>query len=145
MIEFYVQGIPKGQPRPRAFARRMGAKFVARVYDAGTAECWKSEIAVAARQHLTEPLQGPLRVELTFYFPRPKSHFTKKGLRPEAPQWHTCKPDADNAAKAVLDCLTTLGMWGDDVQVCELVCRKQYAKSRGPGALVNIQTWSINS
>lgn len=45
-ITFFIHGDPKPQPRPRAFARRMGAKFVARVYDAGTAEGWKSQIAM---------------------------------------------------------------------------------------------------
>ena len=37
-IEFFVEGDPKPQPRPRAFARKIGNKFMARVYDAGTAE-----------------------------------------------------------------------------------------------------------
>ena len=51
-ITVRVYGEPKGQPRPRAFAKPIGGgKFSARVYDAGTAEGWKSQIAQAFRQH----------------------------------------------------------------------------------------------
>jgi len=44
-IHFFVSGDPKAQPRIRAFA----INGHARVYDPGTAEGWKSLIAVAAR------------------------------------------------------------------------------------------------
>lgn len=78
-ISFSVQGVPKGQPRPRAFA----FKGKARVFDPGTAEGWKSAIAEAARPHLPrEPLAGPVALEVAFSFPRPKKHFLKAGLRP---------------------------------------------------------------
>lgn len=131
-ITFFVPGVPKAQPRPRAFARKFGSKFSARVYDPGTAEGWKSAIAVAAKPFLpTEPLAGPLRVDVTFIFPRPKSHFRSTGeLKQTAPDWHTSRGDRDNLDKAVLDCLTQLGMWKDDGQVCSGTIRKHYALSR---------------
>jgi Holliday junction resolvase RusA-like endonuclease len=139
MIEFYAIGIPKGQPRPRAFARKMGNKFVARVFESGTAESWKSAVAAAAKEKLPmKPMEGPLHVQIIFYFPRPKAHFTKKGKRPDAPAWHTAKPDADNAAKAVMDALTILGAWEDDSQVCRLECKKFYNDSQFPGASISI-------
>lgn len=136
MISFRVSGIPKGQPRPRAFA----FKGKARVYDPGTAEGWKSAIAEAARPHLPEsPLLGPLRLRLDFAFPRPKSHFMKRGtLRTDAPSRFTSKPDADNCAKAVMDCLTTLRLWGDDAQVSLLIVGKFYESSSAPGAGVAV-------
>ena len=60
-ISFAVQGVPKGQPRPRAFA----FKGKARVFDPGTAEEWESRIAEAARPHLPrEPLAGPVALEV---------------------------------------------------------------------------------
>lgn len=96
----------------------MGDKFVARVYEAGTAEAWKSEIAAAARPHIPkEPIAGPIRMRLVFFFPRPKKHFTKKGLRADAPIYHTGKPDFDNSAKAVCDALKTLGFYKDDALI----------------------------
>jgi Holliday junction resolvase RusA-like endonuclease len=119
-ITFNVSGNPKGQPRARAFYK---PGLGVRMYDAGTAEGWKGLIAVAAREHLpVKPLEGPLEVSIMFLFERPKSHYrTGKHadeLRPDAPLWHTSKPDRDNLEKAVLDCLTTIGMWKDDCQVC---------------------------
>ena len=132
-ITFFVPGTPKAQPRPRAFARKFGAKFSARVYDPGTAEGWKSAIAVAARPFLpAEPLKGPLRVDITFYFPRPKYHFRSNGeLKPTAPEWHTGRPDRDNCEKSSADALTQLGMWEDDGQVCSGTIEKRYSFQSG--------------
>jgi len=126
-ISFFVAGIPVAQPRARA--RNMG-KF-ARVYNApGPIDDWKMIVRTEAQKAWTDyPNQwlGPLCVNLTFYFPRPKGHFNSKGeLKPSAPKWHTSKPDRDNSDKAVLDCLTNLGIWGDDKQVCDGWIRKVY-------------------
>jgi crossover junction endodeoxyribonuclease RusA len=135
-IQFTAFGDPKGQPRPRAFHRG----GMTRVYDPGTAEGWKGQIAVAARPHKPKtPIEGPINVLLFFIFPRPKSHSTKKGLRDSAPDFHTSKPDADNLAKAVLDCLTQLGFWKDDAQVCELQIHKRYGTNGACRITINIQ------
>lgn len=136
-ITFFVAGEPKGQPRPRAFARNFGGKWQARVYDAGTAEGWKGAIALAAKPFVPFiPLEGPVRLDVTFYFPRPKAHFTKKGLRPTAPAFHVSKPDRDNCEKALLDALKQLGMMRDDSQVCAGAVVKRYGAK--PGAEVII-------
>lgn len=123
-IQFHVDGEPKAQPRPRAFARKMGGKFVARVYDAGTAEGWKSAVAAAALPHRpARPLDGPLSLMLVYSMPRPKSHYRSgkrsHELKDGMTANHTQKPDLDNLTKAVLDALTQIGMWRDDSQVCE--------------------------
>lgn len=100
------------------------------MYDPGTAEGWKGQIAAAAMPHKpAAQLEGPLHVTLLFRFARPKSHWSKKGLKPTAPEYHTSKPDADNLAKAVLDCITQLGFWRDDAQVAALDVRKKYANA----------------
>lgn len=133
-ISFYVSGCPKPQARPRAFARKMGDKYVARVYDSGSAEFWKSAIAEAARQAGLAKFDGPVMLELFFSFQRPKSHFKKDGhLRESAPQFHIQRPDADNCAKACLDCLTTLGAWDDDDQVVRLTIDKGWAIGSSQG------------
>lgn len=125
-IQFRAYGDPKGQPRPRAFSRG----GMTRVYDPGTAEGWKSQIAVAALPHKPSArIEGPIHVTLRFFFQRPKGHAGKKGLKPNAPTYHTAKPDADNLAKAVLDCITQLGFWRDDSQVSALDVLKKYSDS----------------
>jgi Holliday junction resolvase RusA-like endonuclease len=142
-ITFVVAGVPKGQPRPRAFARRVaGGKFVARVFDSGTAEGWKSCVAQAAKPVApAAPIDGPVRVRMTFTFPRPKGHYVggnpARPLKPGAPKYHTGKPDNDNLQKAVLDALTQLGgFWHDDSQVAAVRSFKCYAAT--PGATIEI-------
>lgn len=124
LIRFFVEGEPKGQPRPRAFAFNGRA----RVFDPGTAENWKSCVAVAAKAAgLRSAITGaPVAVTLDFYFRRPKSHYGAKGLRSVAPQSHIGKPDVDNLAKAVLDALSHIGVWHDDSQVDSLTVMKRW-------------------
>lgn len=132
----WVRGEPKAQPRPRAFARGGHA----RVYDPGTAEGWKSAIAEEFRDHAGKLYEGPMRVTIALRFPRPKGHFGKKGVRPSAPAHHTKRPDADNCAKAILDCLSEksgIGLWKDDTQVVSLTVKKQWADPDA-GALISI-------
>jgi len=129
-IQFFAEGVPKGQPRPKAFSRGGHAA----VYDPGTAEGWKGQVAMAAKHKRPEgPLEGPLELILGFYFPRPKSHFrTGKNahiLKKGVSDFHTSKPDSDNLAKAVMDAMTQLGFWVDDSQVCHLSIRKFYCNN----------------
>lgn len=115
-----------------------------RMYDPATAEGWKSQVADAARPFLQNPpLSVPVILHLEFYFPRPKSHFRtgarSKELRESAPGYCAKKPDADNAAKAIMDALTVLRMWNDDDQVVHLIVRKLYDDGRGPGCIISIR------
>lgn len=143
-ITFQACGDPKGQPRPRAFAmRKAGGGFTARVFDSGTAEGWKSLIALAAKPHAPKaPITGPVELRVAFVFRRPASHFRggrhATELRPDAPAHHISKPDTDNLLKAVMDALTQTGLfWGDDAQVCTTWAWKSYGAR--PGALVEIR------
>jgi Holliday junction resolvase RusA-like endonuclease len=138
-IQFFAQGEPKGQPRPRAFSRGGHA----RVYDPGTAEGWKSQIAVAAKEHIPfAPIEQPVRVKAVFYFPRPKSHYRTNGnLKDTSPTWHTSRPDGDNCIKCILDALTTLQFWTDDALVaeCEIIKKYVQGKTYAPGAMIEIR------
>jgi len=137
---FRANGIPKGQPRARAFA----FKGRARMYDPGTAEAWKSDIARACSPMEGLRLPDPIRLCVTFYFPRPKSHYRTNGtLKDTAPRLiHDQKPDIDNCEKAILDALTHIGAWIDDDQVCETQILKRWEQpgESGPGALITIHT-----
>lgn len=142
VIRFFAPGDPKGQPRPRAFAMRIGGKFQARVFDAGTAEGWKSQVAVAARAFAPAfPILGPVKLRLDFVMRRPRSHYRSGKnadlLRLDAPLNHVATPDCDNLAKAVMDALTQLGIfWRDDAQVARLEVSKRYGDV--PGVAVEI-------
>ena len=137
-----VYGTPKGQPRARAFARN----GMVRMYDPATAEGWKSQIAEAMRQHIpATPYEGPIRLDITFIMPRPKSHFrTGKNadvLRDDAPIWFTARPDRDNLDKACLDALTQIGFWKDDCLACSGKIEKQYCNvNERPGAILDFSS-----
>lgn len=135
-FEFFVAGLPKGQPRPKAYNRGKHAG----VYDPGTADGWKDYVRSAARRVAPkQPMQGPVALRMIVNFPRPKAHLRKDGrLRPGAPIFHTSKPDSDNVAKAVMDAITNLGTyWRDDAQVARLDIQKRYTVG-APGALIVI-------
>ena len=134
-IQLRVHGLPKGQPRPRAFAFHGKA----RLFDPGTAEHWKSQVALEYRRAVPEiePGDGAYSLVMTFLFPRPKRLLTRTA--PQGRIAHTGKPDADNLAKAVMDALTTLGVWRDDAQVADTTIHKRYAAlNELPGAEITI-------
>jgi Holliday junction resolvase RusA-like endonuclease len=125
-LDFFVSGIPKAQPRDKEFVRGGHAG----VYTPDGAETWKQEVRRQATTNAPESiLTGPIRVELDFFLPRPKTHLTKHGTpKAKSPVWHCKKPDLDNLIKAVTDAITdTQKVWLDDSQICEITATKTYA------------------
>lgn len=138
-----IYGIPKAQPRARAFA----FKGKARMYDPGTAEAWKGDVAAQTKELHGGNLQGCIRVEMYFFMARPKSHYRSNGvdLKPSSPRlYYAKKPDADNLAKAVLDALTALNVWGDDDQVVILDVTKTWSGDQRSGCILTISTIDEN-
>ncbi len=127
-----IFGIPKGQPRVRAFVRGKHAG----VYDPGVANDWKSSIALKVGGGRT-PLTCPISLDVCFIFPFPKK-IAKRAMAEEF-ILHTSKPDIDNALKAVMDVLTELFIWVDDAQVVKVTAYKRYATgSSAPGAEIRV-------
>lgn len=126
--ELIVYGDPKAQGRPRAVSR---GKFTS-VYESKKDKKNKQTLAVIAQQKSpTELLTCPLRVDIYFYFRRPKSHYgtgkNSKVLKNSAPTYYTKKPDRDNLDKMVLDALNGV-FWLDDRQVCQGWLQKKYSE-----------------
>ncbi|NDG64428.1 MAG: RusA family crossover junction endodeoxyribonuclease [Planctomycetes bacterium] len=125
-IDFFVAGIPKAQPRVKAFVRGGHAG----VYTPDSAESWKQAVRQEAVANAPESLMtGPIRVELDFFMPRPKAHLDKHGVpKAKSPVWHCKKPDLDNLIKAVTDAITdTQKVWLDDSQIYQITAVKTYA------------------
>lgn len=117
-IRFTVPSIPIAQPRQRHRVAFAGGKAFARNYTPANAPVNFFKAAVqmaAAKAYSGPPLAGPLCVDLTFVFPRPKSKVWKKRDMPRL--WHTGKPDRDNIIKSFQDALNGL-LWVDDAQIC---------------------------
>ena len=137
-IDFFVAGIPKAQPRVKAFVRGGHAG----VYTPDSAESWKQAVRQQAVANAPESLVAhPIRVELDFFLPRPKAHYKRDGsLKADQSIWHTSKPDLDNLIKAVTDAITdTQKVWLDDSQICEISATKTYALQQS-GCSVRINT-----
>ena len=146
-MTFFIHGDPKGQPRPRAFARKMGAKYVARVYDSDVADDWKRAVDAAIlkscrEKQFTTDDKTPFEVVMTFWMRRPKSHFNAQGLiKLTSPIRHAQKPDVDNLVKLVLDRITRSKLiWRDDSQVAYLTVAKYWAdKDENVGCNLTLQ------
>lgn len=65
-----------------------------------------------------EPLQGPIRLTVKWCFKASKTH--------PPGTWKTTKPDTDNLIKLFKDCMTQVGFWKDDAQVCSDLQEKFY-------------------
>jgi len=116
-------------------------KAFATIYDDPKSAKAKLEFAVAARQFAPEKLiDQAIRVDTTFYMPRPKNHYgtgrNSDKLKDSAPQFHIKKPDIDNLSKLVMDALTGV-IWTDDSIVCEGFIEKVY--DRKPGVEIKIK------
>lgn len=117
---------PKGQQRPRF--TRIG-KFH-KAYKSKQQKIEESKVlAFLYQQRPQEPWSCAIKVAIKAFLPIPKSWSQKKKLealnntlRP------TKKPDIDNLAKQVLDCMNGV-FWQDDKQVVELSVAKYYCQA----------------
>lgn len=96
--------------------------------------------ALAARGANWTLLDGPVWMDLCFWFVRPKSHFTKAGmLRDDAPHYHIVKPDRDKLERAICDALTGV-LWTDDSRVADGPISKRYVNVAGmPGVHITVE------
>lgn len=125
MIAFKVAGVPA--PQGSKTRTRWGGIRE----DNPATKPWRSAVAweATAAMHGTQPLTGPLELAVTFYFPRPKSHYgTGKNadrLKDTAPTWCATKPDTDKLIRAIGDAITGI-VCRDDSQIVRVTAWKLY-------------------
>ena len=139
-ISFFVAGIPQPKGSAKAFWHTSAKKIVVMQDNAERQRPWASAIAVGAKQAGLKSVEGPVWVGMTFYMPRPQSHYRKGGtaLRASAPAEPFVKPDLDKLIRCVLDALTGIA-YRDDAQVCKMIPSpgKLYA-IRYPGVWISV-------
>lgn len=125
-MQLRIEGLPKPQGSKRVYNGRV-------VEAAGNAlKAWRKAIADECMAQVTEDhklILGPVRVDIVFYLPRPKTVKEKDRALPIVP------PDVDKLARAALDGIGQGPsgksgdgvVWGDDSQVIELRATKVYA------------------
>lgn len=126
-VSFFVPGIPRPQGSKRHVGRGIMIESSKYVKD------WRSLVSLAAKAAMGDavPMDGPIEMIVSFYFPRPKSHSRKRRLS----TWHTSKPDASKVLRAVEDAMTGI-VFGDDSQLCAINVTKFYDDH--PGVRVHI-------
>lgn len=123
-----------GDPAPQGSKRIINGRLV----EASSAKLkrWRKAVEIAcheAREGNNIFFTGPVRVEVVFFMPRPKT------VSREKREWPIVPPDLDKVCRGLLDGIGQSEMiWGDDSQVVNLVATKCYADGREPGAIVNI-------
>lgn len=126
---FFVPGIPVPKGSAKAFMRK-GMRFPVVMQDnAEKQKPWASLIAYTAMQNNPVLIATGVRVDMHFYFPRPKSQVGKRGLKPSAPGAHLTKPDLDKLVRCVFDALTGI-CYHDDSQICSQEAHKGWVDER---------------
>lgn len=124
-VYFVVYGTPIGKGRPRATSR---GGFVRMYTDAKTLG-FEAAVADEARIAMKEwePFDTPMQLQLSAYYPIPKSWSKKKRQQAVDGDLHPqVKPDLDNVLKAVLDAINGV-VYVDDSQVINMVATKRYS------------------
>lgn len=105
-----------------------------------SAVAWEATAAMQGRAALT----GPLRLEVVFAFPRPRSHFgtgrNADRLKDTAPTFHSAKPDCDKLVRAIGDALSGI-VCRDDAEFSVVEARKVYGS---PSAAIRVSSLLAN-
>ena len=115
VVEFSVPGRAASRGSKRAFRTKSGRINLVdnkRSYEYMDAIKKCARAAMAGRP----AVDGPVLLEWSAYFARPKCHYRKAGLKPDAPIYYTQTPDCSKIVRAIEDAMTGV-VYGDDKQI----------------------------
>ncbi|WP_334136993.1 RusA family crossover junction endodeoxyribonuclease [Corynebacterium variabile] len=131
MTTFHVPGVPAPQGSKNAYRR--GNKVVL-VESSKKVKPWRAAVAQAATiAYLrTEPIDGPVAVEIDFHLPRPKS-------LPKRVKHMVKRPDIDKLLRSTNDALTGIA-YADDSRIVSIAATKRYAlPGEETGATITVE------
>lgn len=113
MTEFFMAMIPPTVTHQEKKIRVVNGKPI--VYEPDELKAARAKLtAHLARHKPEEKMRGPIELQVTWCF---------QG-KTDLAEWKTTKPDTDNLQKLLKDCMTHVGFWNDDAQVCSEYVRK---------------------
>ena len=125
LLHWFVEGVPV----PQGSKTAMVVNCRAVMFEANKKhKSWREHVS-SVIPALESPSTSPVRVELLFFFNRPKT--VKR-------EYMSVKPDIDKLSRSILDCLSGR-IIKDDSQVIILNARKEYT-DQSPGVLVRVMT-----
>lgn len=123
-----IYGKPQPKERPRVYKGHGITPTRTKNYEAKVAAEW--------RANYPKPLEGDIRVYITFYMPIPISWSKAKKERAEREIIRpSVRPDIDNLVKIILDGLNGVA-FADDKQVVEITAAKYYSAEPRTAILV---------
>lgn len=127
-MEFFMPMIP---PTATAQEHKITKRYgKTNVYDPPRLADARAKLtAHLARYRPAEPLGGAIELRTQWLFPR--GHH-KNG------EYKITRPDTDNLQKMIKDCMTKLGYWNDDAQVCVEIVEKKWAET--PGIYISVES-----
>lgn len=132
-LEYELRFIEE-KPIPKSRARAYKAGKFIRFYDDQDKIKKEYRANVLKMIGFKSPLDCPVFLVMTFYMPRPKSHYGSGRnagiLKASAPKFHIVKPDEDNLSKFYKDVFTGL-VYVDDARVVGTFPWKQYSQKGG--------------
>lgn len=139
---FFAAGRPVTQGSKTIGRARSGRVFLRE--DAKGLKAWRDTLTVMAARAAGRVgmITGPVRVELTFSFERPASHYgtgrNAERVKDSAPDWPDTKwaGDLDKLTRAVFDSLTAGGVIEDDARVVEASMSKVWCVPGAPGGVL---------
>tara|TARA_A200000159_G_scaffold68719_1_gene63634 strand:- start:2050 stop:2553 length:504 start_codon:yes stop_codon:yes gene_type:complete len=143
MVEIRVYGIPRPQGSKRHVGRGIMVEASKHVGQ------WRNDVmSAAAAVYRGAPITGPVRLEIVFLFPRPKSHFgtgrNADKLKASAPVHCITRAHGDTSKliRSTEDAISASSGYPvieDDSQVVKLSCEKRYVtESESCGAYVRV-------
>jgi len=138
IIRFFVPGIPRPGGSKKGFYNPKLGRVLMTKAGGEKEENWRQSVSAAAMEAMNfrEPLRGGLWVSYTFVMPRPKYHYGKKGLKPDAPHAHTHTPDRGKLLRSTEDAMKGI-VFADDSQVWAGPLEKVYGER--PGCHIEIR------
>lgn len=149
-LTFFVPGQPVPQGSKSAFVSKKTGKPIVVDKDVRLPQ-WRMKVtsyaldAVAQSSPAKYPLVGPVGAQITFFLPRPSSHFLpvnskrdRPELKPDAPLFKDTMPDIDKLLRAIFDALTDARVWDDDGQAVFVTMSKRYEDNAGPGVEISV-------
>lgn len=127
-VVIHVPGVPVAKARARV--TKTGHTYTP------TKTAKHEKLIADIARTLTEPIEGPLGLRVTFFMPIPESWSkTKKEAATRGDLLPTTRPDLDNLGKTVMDALNWVA-YKDDSQIVRLEMSKFYGK---PATLITLE------
>lgn len=120
-MEFFMAMVPPTVTHQEKQVRVVNGK--PKFYEPQELMTARSKLEAYLSQHKPDQKYvGPVELVSTWCFPRGNHHDG---------EYRITKPDTDNLQKLLKDCMTTVGFWKDDAQVCREIVEKFWAEIPG--------------